>query len=556
MKLLIIGGVSAGASAAISARNNSEDAQITIYDRDIDVAHSAYATHYVIGGVVESLDKLTPKSCEWFKQTHNIDVYSQHEILKIDHENKKVYGINLATGEEFEDDYDQLIFATGSSATVPPVFRDKEFSNVFTVKNVQGGRDLEKCIARIQPKDVVVVGGGYIGLGVSEQLTNIGMNVSTLEFLDYPMAQLDNEIAVHIADILKENGVSFYGSDGVTELVSEDGVLKKVITGQGKEYAADLFIVATGVRPNTELAESIGVELGVSRAIKVNEKLETNIPDVYAIGDVAEAFHAITKAPIYLPLATTAIKMGQAVGDLLTGGTSRFKGVLGTSVVRLFGQSIAATGLTERAAREKGLDIVVSTNTNLSRLKFMGGEEILIKAIADRETEEILGVQIIGAEGVDRLIDVFATAITFRAKVSDLPKLDLVFTPPISTPIDPVMSTGARLSSAIHDAPLVTPEQLNEKVDTNDDYLVIDLRPNVEFIKSHILGAINLPMDDFRKSLDQFKQNQNIIVYSLTGINGDVAQKTLLNKGFKNVYNLSGGLVNYNTLHQDRLGKD
>lgn len=552
MKILIIGGVSAGASAAIAARSNSEDAEITIYDRDVDVAHSAYATHYVIGGVVESLDKLTPRSCEWFKQRHNIDVYNQHEVTKIDHENKKVYGINLVTQKEFEDNYDQLIFATGSSATVPPVFRDKSFSNVFTVKNVQGGRELEKCIERVQPKDVVVVGGGYIGLGVSEQLTNIGMNVSTLEFLDYPMAQLDSEISVHIADILKENGVNFYGNDGVTELISEKGELKKVITSQGKEYAADLFIVATGVRPNTELAESIGVELGVSRAIKINEKLETNIPDVYAVGDVAEAFHVITKDPIYLPLATTAIKMGQTAGDLITGGNSRFNGVLGTSVVRLFGQSIAATGLTEKAARAKGLNIVVSTNSNLSRLRFMGGEDILIKAIADRDTEEILGVQIVGAEGADRLIDVFATAMTFRAKVSDLPQLDLVFTPPISTPIDPVMSTGMNLFNAIHGRPLVTPEELNEKI---SDHLLIDLRSNKEFTENHIAGAVNIPINDFRKEIRQLGQNKNIILYSARGKNGEIAQKTLLNKGFENVYNLSGGIANYSTLYRERLTK-
>ncbi len=552
MKILIIGGVSAGASAAIAARENSEDAEITIYDRDVDVAHSAYATHYVIGGVVESLEKLTPRSCEWFKRRHNIDVYNQHEISKIDHEKKTVYGINLVTNEEFEDNYDQLIFATGSSATVPPVFRDKQFSNVFTVKNVQGGRELEKCIERIQPKNVVVVGGGYIGLGVSEQLTNIGMNVTTLEFLDYPMAQLDPEISVHIADILKENGVEFYGGDGVTELVSEDGELKKVITGKGKEYKADLFIVATGVRPNTELAESIGVELGVSRAIKVNEKLETNIPDIHAIGDVAEAFHAITKEPIYLPLATTAIKMGRAVGDLLTGGSERFNGILGTSVVRFFGQSIAATGLTEKAARNKGLDIVVSINSNLSRLRFMGGEDIFIKAIADRETEEIVGVQLIGAEGVDRLIDVFATAMTFRAKVSDLSQLDLVFTPPISTPVDPVMSTGMNLFNAIHGEPLVTPEELNEKV---DDHLIIDLRTKKEFAENHIPNAMSLPMDDFRKNLDKLAQKEKIIVYSASGKNGDIAQKILLNKGFENVYNLSGGIVNYSTLYRDRLAK-
>ncbi len=555
MKILIIGGVSAGTSAAIGARRNSEDAQITIYDRDVDVNHAGYATHYVIGGVVESIDKLTPTSSAWFKQRHNIDVHTKHEILKIDHESKIVYGVDLETEEEFQDDYDILIFATGSSATVPPVFRDKKFSNVFTVKNVQGGRDLQKYIETDQPENVVVVGGGYIGLGVSEQLTNVGMNVSTLEFLDYPMSQLDSDTSIHIADILEHNGVNFYGSDGVVELVEENEKLAKVITANDKEYAGDLFIVATGVRPNTELAQSIGVELGSSRAIKINEKLETNIPDVYAVGDVAEAFHAITKEPIYLPLATTAVKMGRIAGDVITGGQLRFNGVLGTSVVRLFDQTIASTGLTEKAARAKGLDIVVLTNSNLSRLRFMGGEDILVKAIADKETEEMLGVQIIGAEGVDRLIDVFATAMTFRAKVSDLFQLDLAFTPPISTPVDPVMFTGMTLFNAIHGAPLVTPAELNEKLDQGKEHLIIDLRADKDFKESHLEGAVNIPMDELRKNLDEIEKDKNIILYSSTGENGYIAQETLLNKGCEDIYNLSGGIENYRTLYSDRLVK-
>lgn len=556
MKILIIGGVSAGTSAAIAARSNSEEAEITIYERDVDIAHAAYATHYVVGCVVENIDKLTPRASKWFKERYNINVHTEHNIVKIDHENKIVYGKNLRTEEEFQDNYDRLIFATGSSATVPPVFRDKEFTNVFTVKNVQGGRNLQACIEEIKPKSAVVVGGGYIGLGVSEQLANVGMDVTTLEFLEYPMAQLDTEISIHIANILRENGVNFQGNDGVNELVSEDGKLLKVITGQNKEYAADLFIVATGVRPNTELAESIGVELGSSRAIKVNEKLETNIPDVYAVGDVAEAFHAITKEPIYLPLTTTAIKMGQTVGDLITGGSARFNGVLGTSVVRLFGQSIASTGLTERAARAQGLDIVVSTNSNLSRLKFMGGEDILIKAIADKKTEEILGVQIIGAEGVDRLIDVFATAMTLRAKVADLPQLDLVFTPPISTPVDPVMSTGMHLFDAIHKAPLATPKELNELIDGEDVYQIIDVRTKEEFEKNHISRAINISIDDLRNNLEQLDRNKQIVVYSASGEKGEIAQKILLNKDFENVSNLSGGLNNYKLLHRDRLNRE
>lgn len=553
MKIIIIGGVVAGTTAAIGARKNSEEAEIVIYDRDVDFNHSGYATHYVIGGKVESLEKLTPRSIEWFKKRHNIDVHTSHEIVKIDSETKTIYGKNIETGETFENQYDQLIFANGSSPTVPPAFREKEFTNVFTVKNVQGGRELQACINEIKPKSVVVVGGGYIGLGVSEQLRNLGMKVDTLEFLDYPMPPLDSEMSIRIAEILEDNGVNFHGGDGVVELVSDGGKLEKVITGAKKEYTADLFIVATGVRPNTELAESIGVELGSSRAIKINEKLETNIPDVYAVGDVAEAFHAISGDPLYLPLATTAAKMGRVAGDVITGGDLRFNGVLGTSVVRMFGHSIASTGLTEKAARAKGYEVVVLMNTNLSRLRFMGGEDILIKAVADKETEEILGVQIIGSEGVARIIDVFATAMTFRAKASDLIQLDLAFTPPISTPVDPVLSTGISLYEAIEKTPLITPKEMNEQLEKDPETILVDIRSAEDFEKSHIKGAKHIPVDDLREEYSTLDTSDCIIVYSNTGEKAYVAQEILINKGFEKVYNLSGGLNNYYSLFNENI---
>lgn len=555
MRIIIIGGVVAGTTAAIGARRNSEEAEIVIYDRDVDFNHSGYATHYVIGGKVESLKELTPRSIEWFKNRHNIDVHTSHEIVAIDAEAKTIQVKNLETGEVFDDHYDQLIFANGSSPTVPPAFREKEFTNVFTVKNVQGGRELQACINDIQPKSVVVVGGGYIGLGVSEQLRNLGMEVDTLEFLDYPMPPMDSEMSIRIAEILEDNGVNFHGGDGVVELISRDGKLEKVVTGSKKEYTADLFIVATGVRPNTELAESIGVELGVSRAIKVNEKLETNIPNVYAVGDVAEAFHAISKDPLYLPLATTAAKMGRVAGDVITGGDLRFNGVLGTSVVRMFGHSIASTGLTEKAAREKGYDIVVMTNTNLSKLPFMGGEDILIKAVANKETEELLGVQIIGSEGVARIIDVFATAMTFRAKVSDLIQLDLAFTPPISTPVDPVLSTGISLYQAMNKAPLITPNKMNEQLAKDQETILIDIRSEEDFEAGHIKGAQHIPVDHLRAKLSELDSSACVIVYSNTGEKAYVAQEILINKGFEEVYNLSGGISNYTSLFEEKIVK-
>lgn len=551
MKIVIIGGVAAGTSAAVRARRNSEAAEIVIYDRDVDVAHAGFATHYAVGGQVDSMEDLVPKSPEWFKEVHNIDVQTQHEITSIDHENKTVYGRNLFTNEDFSDHYDALVFATGAVLGTPPVFRDKEFDNVFRVKTVEMGRDLQKYINETNPKTAVVIGTGYIGLGVSEQLTKAGIDVRTLDFLKYPMAQLDHDISTHIAANLEKNGVTFHGNEGVVELKGADNCLEHVITETGHDYEADLYIVATGVRPNTTLAESIGVELGTTRAIKVSDKMETNLPGVYAVGDVAEAFHAITKEPMYLPLATTASKMGRIAGDVITGGNLRFRGILGTSAVRLFDQTIASTGMTEMKAREKGIDPIVVTNVKPETLRFMGGEDILIKAVADPKSEQIIGVQIIGPTGVERRIDVFATAMTFGAKVSDLFHLDLAFTPPISTPKDPVMYTGMILTNAMEDAPLVTAEIVYKMIHDHEDVVIIDVRSPEKFAESHVETAINMPFKTLRANLDQLDPAARTVLYCDLGQMSYNAQRILVNNGFKNVYNLSGGHRNYQMVYED-----
>lgn len=556
MEIIIIGGVIAGIETALQARKNLEDVKITIYDRDYDIAHTGFATHYVAGGVVDNVEQLTLKTPEWFKSRYNIDIHTGHDITKIDYENKKIMGVNLTSDEEFEATFDALVFANGSVVTVPPVFRDKEFTNVFTIKSVQNARKLLSFVEEKQPKTAIVIGTGYIGLGVSEQLTNAGINVKTVDFLEYPMAQLDHDTSVHIADILEVNGVSFHGNEGVVELASHNGELDSVVTSQGNKYEADMFIVATGVRPNTELAESIGVEMGSSRAIKVDDKLQTNLPDVYAVGDVAEAYHAVTKAPIYLPLATTAVKMGRIAGDVITGGDMRFEGVLGTSAVRLFGQTIASTGMTEDAARRAGIEPEVLVTTKPAVLKIMGGKDILIKAVAEPKTERLLGVQIIGPEGVERRIDVFATAMQFGAKVSDLANIDLAFTPPISTPLDPVMYTGLLLSEAIKKCPLMTPEQLNEMIEDDQELTIIDVRSEESYKKAHIQGAINLPIDSLRNSLNSLNKKNKIVVYCGLGESSLVAQEILVNNGFEKVYNLTGGLSNYRTLNEEKISKE
>lgn len=552
MKIVIIGGVAAGTNAAVRARRNSEDVEIAIYDRDVDVAHAGFATHYAVGGRVDSMDDLVPYDTQWFKEVHNIDVFTQHEVTNINHDEKIISGKNLATGEDFTDNYDVLVFANGTVFGTPPVFRDKTFNNVFRVKTVQLGRELQKYIDEEKPKTAVVIGAGYIGLGVSEQLTNAGLKVRTLDFLKYPMAQLDHDMSTYIADILEENGVTFHGNEGAVELKADGDCLEHVITSRGNDFEADMYIVATGVKPNTTLAESIGVELGETRAIKVNDKMQTNIPDVYAVGDVAEAYHAITKKPIYLPLATTASKMGRIAGDVITGGDLRFKGILGTSVVRLFGHTIAGTGMTETLTREyDDFNPIVLTTVQSDYLDFMGGSDMIIKAIAHPETERILGAQIIGKEGVERRIDVIATAMTANMKASELFDLDLAFTPPVSTPKDPVMYTGMALTNAIYHSPLITAEELYEQMNKKDDFILLDIRESDKFNEAHIETAINIPVRELRNRLDELDSDKEIVVYCNSGKLSYTAQRILLNRGFKEVYNLTGGIMSFQNLLHD-----
>ena len=549
MKIVIIGGVAAGTSVGAKARRNNEDAEIVIYDRDFDVSYSICAIPYAVSGEVDSIDELTPRDAEWFKKRYNIDVQAGHEVTHIDHESQTIQGKNLATGEDFEDTYDTLVFANGSMFNTPPVFKGQSFSNVFQIKNIESGKAIKQYINENKPKTATIIGAGYIGLEMAEQLKELGLDVTILEFSDYPMPHLDEDMSMRVKDILDDNAIAFYGSEGVTELHGED-TLETVTTSQNNEFSADVFVVATGVKPNTELAESIGVHLGETGAIQINDKLETNQPHVYAVGDVTESYHVITKEPLYRPLATTANKMGRIAGDVITGGDLRFRGILGTSILRLFDQTIAFTGLSEKDIKSRGIEPVILTNIKPAIPKYMGGKEMVIKGLADPNTEELLGVQIIGPEGVDKRIDVFATAMTFNAKVTDLFHLDLAYAPPFSTTKDPVMYTGMALSNAMNKNPLITPEELIERQSNNETLNIIDLRSKKQFEESHVPGAVHIPLKDLREELTTFNKELPTIVYCNSGVSGNAGQNILLQNNFPEVYNISGGNKNYQKIHQ------
>lgn len=540
MNIIIIGSVAAGTSAAAKARRNDENAAITLYNADYDISYSACGIPYFLGGEIKELETLTPRNAAWFKKRYDVDIFTRHEVLKVDAEQKEVNIKNLDTGEILTDKYDVLVFATGASPITPDI-QGINGEHVFNVRTIQNTASIEQFIQSKQPQKATIIGGGYIGLEMAEQLKHRGLDVTIIQRSNQIMTHLDKDMAARVEDHLVNKGVHLLLNEEVTEINE-----KEVITSSGTTLQTDIVLLATGVRPNTTLAESIGVKLGSSGAIEVNTKMQTNIPAVYAVGDAAESYSVLTGKPLYRPLGSTANKMGRIAGDVITGGKLEHRGILGTGILRVFDLAVGQTGMNEREALEEGFDIEVLHNIKPARAEYLGGKELVIKAIADRESGRILGVQIIGEEGVDKRIDVFVTAMTFKAKAEDLFHLDLAYAPPFSTTKDPVMYTGMALQNAIEkQSKLITPQELTDRIATGKAIQIIDTRAEKQYNVSKVEAAINIPLGDLREKCKDLDPSLPTVTYCNSGVTGNAAQNILRNLGFSDLYNLSGGNKNY-----------
>lgn len=541
MRIIIIGAVAAGTSAAAKARRNDETAEIVLYDKDSFISYSGCGMPYYIGGEVEEADKLTPRDPVFFKSKYNVDVRTLHEVLNINPVTKSMEIKNLFSNEVFTDYYDKLILATGASSIVPPIEGASD-SHVFTLRNIGDMNRIKMFIDTVHPRKAVIVGTGFIGLEVCENLKNLGIEVTLVERLQQVTPGLDPDMAVYVEDHLKKNGVTVY--TGLSAVKIEEG---NVFLENGEVIAADFVLLSAGVKPNTELAVSMGVELGETKAIKVNDTMMTNLPDVYACGDCIEQFHVVTRKPVYRPMGSTANKTGRIAGDVITGGNLTFRGILGTGIFQIFGMTVALTGLSEKEAIKEGYDVEVCHNIKTNKPEYMGGKEMVIKGIADRESGRILGTQIVGYEGVDKRIDVFVTAVTYHAKAEDLFHLDLAYAPPFSTTKDPVMYTGMILDNAINQGRnLITADTLLDKLKSGEKIQIVDARVAAQYEKDHVETAVNMPHSKLREQLKNLDSNLMTVTYCNKGVTGNAAQNILLNHGFKDVYNLSGGHKNYN----------
>ncbi|MGI6544915.1 MAG: FAD-dependent oxidoreductase [Fastidiosipilaceae bacterium] len=541
MRIIIIGAVAAGPSAAAKARRNNEEASIVIYEKSAYISYSACTIPYYLGGVVKDVALLTPRDPAAFKRKYNVDVLTLHEVLSIDPDTKTVSVRDIAGGEIFTDHYDKLVIATGASAVAPPI-EGMDGEHVFTLRDIDDMNRIQSFIDAKRPASAAIVGTGFIGLEMCENLKALGMKVTLFERLPQVTPGLDADMAVHVQDHVEQNDVEVFTGVSVTK-ITKDGVVLE----DGRAMEADLVLVSTGVRPNTKIAAEAGVELGVAGAIRVDARTRTNLPDIYACGDCAEQFHAVTGKPVYRPLGTTANKMGRVTGENVTGGDMEFRGVLGTGIFQVFDRAVGLTGLSEREAKELGYDVVVSHDIKPDKPRYMGGQDLLIKAVADKATGRLLGAQIIGRQGVDKRLDVFATTISFKAKVEDLYHLDLGYAPPFSLARDPVLYTGMILDNAINKGrPLITADELDELIKSGKPYTLIDATEPDQHKADSIDTAHELLCEELRTALpDSVDKDSVIVTYCEQGEMGGLMQNILINKGCAEVYNLSGGQRQY-----------
>lgn len=536
MRIIVIGAVAAGTSAAAKARRNDEEAEIVIYDKDRYISYSGCGMPYYLGKFVEKAETLTPRDPAFFKKKYNVDVLIRHEVLGLDAAAKQLTVKNLESGEVFTDHYDKLVLATGAKAVLPPLPGVRK-DHVFVLRNIVDMNKIDAFLTEKAPRQIVIVGTGFIGLELCENFVELGLDVTLVEMLPQVTPGLDPDMAVYVEEELLRHGVKVFTGNGVQEI--GDGAVR---LANGENLPADMVIMATGVKPEVTLAREAGLEIGETGAIRVNARMQTSETDIYACGDCIEQFHVVTGKPVYRPLGSTANKTGRIAGECVTGGELEFRGVLGTGIFRVFDLAVAQTGLSEREALAAGYDVQVSHNIKPSRAAYLGGKELVIKALADRVTGRILGAQIIGEDGVDKRIDVFVTAISFGAKAEDLFHLDLAYAPPFSTTKDPVMYSGMILDNAIskHRAQL-TAQEVQNLLDQGEKVTIIDTRVTAQFEKDHIDTALSIPHEIFRTSISKLDKDSILITYCNKGVTGNATQNILINHGFKRVFSISGG---------------
>lgn len=547
MKVLIVGGVAGGASAAARLRRISEEAEIIMLEKGEHISFANCGLPYYIGGTIEQRDALLVQTPEKMKEMFNIDVRVNSEVQSIDREEKKVRVKNTETGVEYDETYDKVILSPGAMPLKPPI-PGIESKNIYILRNIPDTDKIKKAVDEDQPKTAVVVGGGFIGLEMAENLHQRGIGVTIVEMADQVMMPIDYEMASILHGHLMDKGIKLLLKDGV-KAFEEDGERTSVVLQSGRRVPADIIVLAIGVKPDVRLAKEAGLNIGERGGISVNPYLQTSDPDIYAVGDAIEVSDFISGASTLIPLAGPANKQGRVAANNICGRTEEYKGTQGTAIVKVFDLTVASTGSNEKTLKRAGVQYrKIYTESNSHAGYYPGAFPMNVKLLYTPEGK-ILGAQIVGYEGVDKRIDVIAAAVRFGKSVYDLEELELAYAPPYSSAKDPVNMAGYTAANFLKgDMDVIFWDEIDGLDRSNT--VILDIRDKEERDMGYIEGSVHIPLNRLRERLHELPKGKSIAVYCQIGLRAYIAGRILVQKGFRDVKNLSGGLKLYNAVKQ------
>lgn len=552
MKVLIVGGVAGGATAAARIRRLDEQAEIIMFERTGYVSYANCGLPYYVGGVIEAEAALTVQTPEAFRERFRVDVRVRHEVTALHPERKTVTVRNLQTGESWEESYDKLILSPGAKPTQPRL-SGTESDRIFTLRTVEDTLRIRRFVETARPKTAVLAGGGYIGLEMAENLRELGVDVTIVQRPRQLMSPLDYDMACFVHQKLRQKGIHLMLGSTVAGFQAEGESVVTLLENQ-PSLRADMVLLSIGVTPDTHLAKEAGLALGIKDSIAVNDRMETSVPDIYAVGDAVQVKHTVTGQNALISLAGPANKQGRIAADNICGGDSRYHGSMGSSVLKLFDMTIATTGLNETAALAAGFDCdsVVLSPANHATY-YPGATTLTMKVTYERGSLRILGAQVIGAQGADKRIDVLATAIHAGMTAYDLKDLDLAYAPPYASAKDPVNMAGFMIENLAEGRV----KQFHwHQMDTLPEGAVrLDVRTAHEYERGHAEGYINIPLDELRDRMDELPIDRPVYIMCQSGLRSYIACRILAQNGY-DCSNFSGGYRFYRTVVQDAAASE
>lgn len=543
-KIVIIGGVAGGATAATRLRRLNEEDKIVLFEKGEYISFANCGLPYHVGGVIKERENLLLQTVDGMNQQYGLDVRNFSEVLEINPQSKSVTVLNHQTGERYIESYDQLIISTGAKAIVPPIVGIEEADNVFRLRNIPDMDQIKAYIAENQIATATVVGGGFIGLEMMENLVELGIQVQLIEMAPQVMPTIDIEMAQLIHSQMNIHGVNLILNDGLKEF-RQNG--RELLLTSGKTLQTDMTILSIGVLPENTLAKAAGLELGYKGGIKVNQQLQTSQPDIYAIGDAIEVIDLVSGQPTHIPLAWPANRQGRLVADIINGSDAGYFGTQGTAVAKVFELTVASTGNSERLLKQAGIEYeTIHIHPNSHAGYYPGASPIALKLLFGIDGK-ILGAQAIGTEGVEKRIDVIATAMRFGARADQLASIELSYAPPYSSAKDPVNMLGYTADNILSGKVATFQWSQVDELISNNAFL-LDVREEFELATGTIESSHHIPLNQLRQRLGELPKNQPIYVYCQVGHRGYNAARILSQAGF-DVKNLDGGYKTYKTAH-------